>query len=256
MEAGNADEGARRATVTTHQGDHMLGFGKKNKDQTDQAAPAAAPAPAAPAAPAGPVTDLGVAKGRISLEKRQTVSLTKTQTITATISWPNSTDYDVYALVQYRDGHVETVAQFGTKEDRSSSPRTADGAVVHLGDQRRGKRGKTTMADEVVTITLNPEIARIVPVVYSAQSNGTGSFRRYQVGMTIDNGAGDVVEIAARDADSNDTVYTCVPGVITNGDHVQVEKTELYSQPGSERRPVIGADGTVTMDAGAVNAYK
>lgn len=174
-----------------------------------------------------------------------------------TISWPNRTDHDVHALVRYRDGHVQTVSQFGTKDDRVFSPRTADGAVVHLGDQRRGARGATTTtADEVIAITLAPEIDRIVPVVYSAQSNGTGSFRRYQVGMTIDNGAGDVVEIAARDADSNDEVYSCVPGVITNGEQVQVEELELYSAPKSERRPVVNADGSVTMDAGPVNAYE
>jgi len=235
----------------------MFGIGKKNKqDGTDETAAAPASATGASAPAAGPVTDLGVATGRISLEKRQTVSLRKTQKTTVTISWPNSTDYDVYALVRYHDGHVETVSQFGTKTDRAFSPRTADGAVVHLGDQRRGARGATTMANEVVEITLTPEIDRIVPVVYSAQSNGTGSFRRYQVGMTIDNGAGDVVEIAARDADSNDKVYSCVPGVITNGEQVRVEKVELYSAPKSERRPVVDAAGSVTMDAGPVNAYK
>jgi stress response protein SCP2 len=239
-------------------GDDMFGIGKKNKqDDTAESAARQSPAPAEPAAPAAPVADLGLAKGRISLEKRQTVSLTKTQKTTVTISWPNRTDYDVYALVRYRDGHVETVSQFGTKDDRAFSPRTADGAVVHLGDQRRGARGATTTtADEVIEISLTPEIDRIVPVVYSAQSNGTGSFRRYQVGMTIDNGVGDVVEIAARDADSNDKVYSCVPGVITNGEQVQVEKVELYSAPKSERRPVVNPDGSVTMDAGPVNAYK
>ncbi len=231
----------------------MFGFGKKTTTPAQE--PAATTAPQQPAEAPAPASDLGLAKGRINLEKRQVVSLTKTQTITATISWPNATDYDVYALVQYRDGHVETVAQFGTKAERSFSPRTADGAVVHRGDERRGT-GQTTMAQETVAITLNPEIARIVPVVYSAQSNGTGSFRKYQVGMAIDNGAGDVVEIDARDADTNNKVYTCVPGVITNGDQVRIEKLEFYSAPRSEKRPVIADDGSVVMDAGAVNAFK
>lgn len=227
----------------------MFGLGKKHTTTTE---PAAAQ-PVATSAP--PTSDLGLAKGRISLEKRQVVSLTKTPTITVTISWPNATDYDVYALVQYQDGHVETVSQFGTRDQRAFTARTADGAVVHRGDERRGT-GRATLADEVIDITLHPGIARIVPVVYSAQSNGTGSFRRYQVGMAVDNGAGDVVEIAARDADSNDKVYSCVPAVITNGDQVRIEKLEAYSKPRSEKRPVIDADGTVRMDAGQVNAYK
>lgn len=240
-------------TTSEDQGDEMFGFGKKNATTTTETAPAG-PVTEPPVDQA-PSADLGLAKGRISLEKRQVISLTKTAKITVTISWPNSTDYDVYALVQYVDGHVETVSQFGTKTDQRFTASTADGAVVHLGDQRRGT-GTTTLADEVVEITMHPAIARIVPIVYSAQSNGTGSFRRYQVGMTIDNGAGDVVEIAARDADANDNVYTCVPGVITNGDQVRIEKLESYSKPRSEKRPVIDPDGTVRMDAGAVNAYK
>ncbi len=222
----------------------MFGFGKTKPDTAVPATTAA-------------VTDLGTAHGRISLEKRQVISLTKTPKITVTISWPDTTDYDVYALVQYTDGHTETVSQFGTKEDKKFTAITSDGAVKHLGDVKRGGgAGKKGLADEVIEIALNPSIVRIVPVAYSAQSNGTGSFRRYKVSMTIDNGAGDIVEINAKDADNNDRVYSCVPGVITNGDQVRIEKLEAYSKPGSERRPTITKTGEVRMDAGPVNAYK
>ena len=226
----------------------MFGFGKNSSSST---------APEATVAPAASVNDLGIAHGRISLEKRQVISLTKTPKITVTISWPDKTDYDVYALVQYQDGHVETVAQFGTKDNHRYTAVTTDGAVKHLGDVKRGGgAGKKGLADEIIEITLNPNIVRIVPVAYSAQSNGTGSFKKYKVGMSIDNGAGDIVEIDARDASSNDKVYSCVPGVITNGDTVRIEKLEQYSAPASERRPSIDRNGTVLMDAGATNLYK
>lgn len=221
----------------------MFGFGKKSTET--------------PATTSAAVTDLGTAHGRISLEKRQVISLTKTPKITVTISWPDTTDYDVYALVQYKDGHVETVAQFGTKDDRKFTAVTKDGAIKHLGDVvRGGGAGKKGIADEIIEIALNPNIVRVVPVAYSAQSNGTGSFRRYKVTMTIDNGAGDVVIIDAKDADKNDRVYSCVPGVITNGDQVRIEKLEAYSAPGSERRPTLTPAGEVRMDAGATNLYK
>ncbi|MGW8431494.1 hypothetical protein ACWGJ9_10425 [Curtobacterium citreum] len=221
----------------------MFGFGKKSTET--------------PAATSAAVTDLGTAHGRISLEKRQVISLTKTPKITVTISWPDTTDYDVYALVQYKDGHVETVAQFGTKDDRKFTAVTKDGAVKHLGDVvRGGGTGKKGIADEIIEIALNPNIVRVVPVAYSAQSNGTGSFRRYKVTMTIDNGAGDIVVIDAKDADKNDRVYSCVPGVITNGDQVRIEKLEAYSAPGSERRPTLTTTGDVRMDTGATNLYK
>lgn len=222
----------------------MFGIGKKSTTVTA-------------ATPTTTVTDLGTAHGRISLEKRQVISLTKTPKITVAISWPDTTDYDVYALVQYADGHTETVSQFGTKDNQNFTAVTSDGAVKHLGDVKRGGgAGKKGLADETIEIALNANIVRIVPVAYSAQSNGTGSFRRYKVTMTIDNGAGDIVEINAKDADNNDSVYSCVPGIITNGDQVRIEKLEAYSAPRSERRPTITSAGEVRMDAGPTNIYK
>ena len=100
----------------------------------------------------------------------------------------------------------------------------------------------------------------MVPVVYSAQSNGSGSFRQYQVSMAIDkggDGGGDTVTIDASNASDHDAVYCCVPGIIINDpDGVRIQFLELYSEPESEQRPVMGADLIVTMDAGPVNAFK
>jgi tellurite resistance protein TerA len=196
--------------------------------------------------------------GTVSLTKLsrgQGISLTKTPVLTATISWPSVTDYDVYAVVRYRNGAQVTVSQFGTKDAPGLfSPTTPDGAVRHLGDVRRGDGREAT---ETVEIRLAPDIAAVVPVAYSAQSNGTGSFRRYRVSMRIDNGAGQAVQIEAANASRDDAVYTCVPGIVLNDDDgVRVEALELYSARGSERRPVIDDRLSVVMDAGPVNAYK
>jgi len=75
--------------------------------------------------------------------------------------------------------------------------------------------------------------------------------------MAIDNGGGDTVTIDASNASDHEAVYSCVPGIIINDpDGVRIQFLELYSEPESEQRPVLGADLIVTMDAGATNAYK
>lgn len=239
-----------------------------------QAAPPATQAtPAAPPAPAGTI-DLGKRTGTINLTKGQRVSIDKTEQITASIYWPPATDYDVYALVLYTDGHVETVSTFGTRANKQFSLTTADGAVRHAGDVGRsagarparggglfGRKAAPTeqapMATERIDIRPHAGIRAVVPVAYSAQSNGTGSFRRYQVSMVIDNGQGTSVRVDAANADSNDKIYTCVPGIVlVTPDGVTIDYLESYSKPGSENRPIIGPDLRVVMDAGEVNAYK
>lgn len=217
--------------------------------------------------------DLGKKTGAISLKKGQRVSIEKAPPIVARIEWPAATDYDVYALIRYADGHDESVAMFGTKERPQFTQTSSDGAVRHSGDVGRAQAGGgnggglfgrrkqqpagVPMASETIEIRLNPNIVAVVPVVYSAQSNGTGSFRRYQVSMSIDNGQGTSVRVDATNANADDTIYSCVPGIVVNQpDGVIVDSLELYSAPGSEKRPVIGPNLVVQMDAGEHNLYK
>ena len=233
--------------------------------------PVAAPPVAAPAPPSSGPVDLGKRTGAISLTKGQRVSIEKSPVITARIEWPAATDYDVFALVRYADGHDETVATFGTKEQPHATQRSSDGAVTHLGDVGRARTARTggglfgrkkqsppaPMTSETIEIRLNPKVVAVLPVVYSAQSNGTGSFRRYQVSMSIDNGAGTSVRIDASNASDHDNIYTCVPGIVVNSpDGVIVDSLELYSAPTSELRPVLDDHLTVHMDAGGLNLYK
>ncbi|NUU23333.1 MAG: TerD family protein, partial [Streptomycetaceae bacterium] len=147
---------------------------------------------------------------------------------------------------------------------------SADGAVRHLGDV---KRSGAQMAEEVIEIHLNDRIRAVIPWAYSAQSNGAGSFHRYQVSMEVDNGAGEAVHIASVDASRDENVYTCIPGMIVNAEGgVRVHALELYSRRGSENRPqaepagrkgVFGrraescADGIdILMDRGPRNVFK
>jgi tellurite resistance protein TerA len=197
-------------------------------------------------------------KGKVSLEKGQRpVMIEKTPEITATVSWKTGTDYDIYALVYTKNGMQIDVAMFGAK---GTPPLRSfgNGAVEHMGDVRRNSG---TTKTEVIKLRLNNDILAVVPVVYSAQSNGTGSFYRYKVSMSIDNHNGTSVTISAKNANNNDRIYTCVPGILHNTpDGVMISPLELYSSPNSENRPKLKMGSSnmveVIMDKGPKNDYK
>lgn len=196
------------------------------------------------------------------------ISLTKGSGIVLNCSWDSNTDYDLYALILYTDGSMDTVATFGArgvpKKEKSN-----DGAVIHGGDVGRGINGQ---AQETINVTLNDNIRAVVPVCYSAQSNGVGSFRQYMVSMMVSDGAGQTVRVDADNASSHGNVYTCVPGWIENTPSgALVHYLESYSRPGSENRPIVsfgkekkGLFGKSTatdkvqivMDAGPRNNHK
>ncbi|WP_419954399.1 TerD family protein [Neobacillus niacini] len=197
-------------------------------------------------------------KGKVSLEKGQRpVMIEKTPEITATVSWKTGTDYDIYALVYTKNGKQIDVAMFGAK---GTPPLRSfgNGAVEHMGDVRRNSGPTKT---EVIKLRLNNDILAVVPVVYSAQSNGTGSFYRYKVSMSIDNNNGTSVTISAKNANNNDRIYTCVPGILHNTpEGVMISPLELYSSPNSENRPKLRMGSSnmveVVMDKGPKNDYK
>jgi tellurite resistance protein TerA len=208
--------------------------------------------------PKAPTIDLQKVSGKIQLSKSsKPVIIQKTSEISASISWKTGTDYDVYALVYTQDGKQIDVATFGA--EKTPALKNFDhGAVEHMGDV--GRNGNSTKT-EIIKIRLNDKILAIVPVAYSAQSNGTGSFHHYKVSMLIDNNAGTAVTVTADNANKNDGVYTCVPGMILNTSNgIIIKPLELYSKPGSENRPKLIKEGhgdiKVIMDAGPVNNYK
>ncbi|MFI5857259.1 TerD family protein [Streptomyces parvulus] len=189
--------------------------------------------------------------------------MTKSSSIRVRCWWDSRTDYDLYALVVYTDGRVETVATFPA-EGVPAQLATADGAVKHLGDVGRQT---VRVAEEIIEIALDDSIRAVIPVAYSAQSNGTGSFFEYRVSMELDNGLGDRVVITAENANNNSRIYTCVPGMLENSPGgVNVHALEHYSKPGSENRPLVSLARqglmkktevvAIDMDAGPRNAYK
>lgn len=115
-------------------------------------------------------------KGKINLDKGQKpVIIDKTPEITATVSWKTGTDYDIYALVYTKDGKQIDVAMFGA-EGTPPLKSFGNGIVEHMGDVGRSSQ---STKKEVIQLRLKDDILAVVPVVYSAQSNGTGSFYRF-----------------------------------------------------------------------------
>lgn len=73
---------------------------------------------------------------------------------------------------------------------RYLSPRAGGGRLDHLRDVGRGIGGN---AVEVLEMRLANGIVAVVPVAYSAQSNGAGSFFEHRVTIAVDNGEGAAV---------------------------------------------------------------
>lgn len=235
-------------------------FKTKNKTTAPQLpTPAPAPQIAQPASSGGLLAKK-VTKGGTALLARKSGGGDE---ITLITTWGQK-DYDLYALVEYVDGHVEVVSCFGTvKRPRDYSLQSSDGAVVHYSGDKTAYGADTPQ--EVIHIKLNPRIKCVVPVVYSAKNSGTGSFHRYKVSTYVvrgkhtnvpRDGSAEMVQVEAVDANRDDNVYTFVPAIITSGpEGASIEAVELYSRRSSELRPTV-SQGKVRMDAGEENSSK
>lgn len=205
--------------------------------------------------------DLGKKSGALSLAKDTAVTIDASDVITASVSFSAKTDYDVYAVVLMKDGTQRYCATFGDESDRTPHPQVP--GVRHLGDVRRGGGSggglfskKPATNTETLEVQLTADVVEVAIAAYSAQSNGSGSFRKYSVSLLVDNGQGTTVTVAADEANSDNAVYTCVPAIIRNTpDGAQIERVEMYSSRGSERRPAYKG-GRLVMDAGPKNLYK
>ncbi|MEV3960305.1 TerD family protein [Nocardia sp. NPDC050193] len=225
----------------------------------DFSAPAPGPAAYPPPAPAA-APGVNFAKGAVTLTKgAPPVLLEKAPLVRLRVAWASGADYEAYALVVLADGNIVHVATFPAA-GVAANPRYGD-LVRHLGDRGRGdiQRGGGH-TEEIIEVRLAPEIVAVIPVAYSAINNGTGSFRKYRVTLSIENGT-DSVSIPADQAKKSSWIFTCVPGIVYNRpEGVLIERLELYSRRFSEHRPaaVLQPDGRVEirMDKGPVNQFK
>lgn len=188
-------------------------------------------------------------RGAVILTKGQKISLAKnSSSIIVENGWTaEGKDYDLKALVRYRDGRLIYVGA-ANRDERISTP---EGAVRHGGD--------VTDPGELehIFIKWHPDIASVAVSSYSAIENGQGSFYRYGVYVRIKNG-NQTIEIPATDISANDLSYTLCFGEILFGEEknsLEVVALEMYSAPNSENR--IGyRNGMVVMDIGPSGAKK
>jgi len=180
---------------------------------------------------------------RINLDKGRSISLDKNGgNVEVSNGWTApGKDYDLKALVRYRDGRTVYVGAANKDEILC----TREGAVLHGGDVKRpGDR-------EIVTIKWHPDIASVAVSSYSALENGAGSFQQYGVFVEVKNGP-QVIGIAAANTSANGNSYTLCFGEIVFGDEpgqLTVTNLEMYSKPGSENR-IAYKGSKVVMDAG------
>ena len=223
-------------------------FGIEVKDTQSAPPPPEPPKTEPPPEPKKKVMEQKAEK--ISLKKGEKISLTKKSDDTPIIienGWTaEGKDYDLKALVRYRDGKLIYVG--AANEDEVLS--TPEGAVQHGGDI------KAPGEMEKILIKWHPNIASVAVSSYSALENGLGSFKKYGVFVRITNGK-QVIEIPAASTSNNYFSYTLCFGEILFGKDktMEVSALELYSSFSSERR--IGYDGDkVKMDIGPVGKPK
>ena len=196
------------------------------------------------------ITEMPQTPQKISLKKGDKVSLTKNNGVPIIIEngWTAvGKDYDLKALVRYRNGNILYIGA----ANRDELLQTPDGAVKHGGDV-------TNPGDlEHIDIKWHPDIASVAVSSYSARENGVGSFHRYGVYVRIKNGS-QIIEIPAKDTSADDRSYTLCFGEILYGNaenSFDVVALEMYSAPNSERR--IGYKGdSVAMDIGPIGQMK
>lgn len=183
--------------------------------------------------------------------------------IRATAKWSSKTDYDLYAIILNKDGSTEHVATFGAR-GVSASAHSHDYSVIHMGDAGRGQGD----SGEEMHLTMHEDIDAVLFVVYSAQSNGAGSFRRYGVEFRLDLGD-ETIFIPSDEANADDGIYTMAPALIENTEEGPriAALSNIYSR-GGENRPELKrtkptlwgrADGgklDVSFDTGPRNDWK
>lgn len=162
-----------------------------------------------------------------------TVNLDKTATMTASLSWPAATDYDEYAAILLANGKTVYVATFGA---RGVEPLLSGWGITHSGDVARIP-GAPMAVETLAFDSIHPDVLAIVPVAYSAQGNGMGSFKRYGVSMRVENMAGQAVAMEAEDASSDERVYSYTPAILHNQPGLlAIEPLEAYSPQNNENR--------------------
>jgi tellurite resistance protein TerA len=184
-----------------------------------------------------PVKEERVIPLNISLTKKETVSIKKSEKVIATLEWDSKKDLDLYCFYVTKDGK-EGKVYYRDKGSSNTAPFiTLDGDALIAGK-------------ETIIIHDPSKLNYVLFAAYSAVSNGIGSFKSMKARAIVDNQMGQVVTSPLYE--KNMFAYWVAIAKIdfTHPSEMNVEHVETYSKSGTERSPLLYSDGTFKMNVG------
>lgn len=173
----------------------------------------------------------------VTLEKKGSVSIKKTERVVATLEWESKKDLDLYCFYVLKDG-TEGKVYYRNKGNANTAPFiTLDGDSIGAGK-------------ETIIIHKPSEIKYVLFSAYSAISNGFGSFKSMKARAVVDNQMGQTVTSPLYQK-NNFAYWVAIAHIdFTNPSEMKVNHVETYSKSGTERSPLLYADGSFKMNVG------
>ncbi len=197
-----------------------------------------------PALSEQPSTTIPITLDKLTLTKKEIVSIAKPSKVTAKLRWDNDKkDLDLYCLYVTKNGTNDKV-YYRKLGDAATPP-----YITLDGDSRRA-------GTETITIHSTADLKYVLFCAYSALSNGFGSFKAMKARAEVDNHAGQT--IVAPLLEKNKFSYWVAIAHIdfTDSQQMKISHVESYSKSFTERSPKLNDDGTFQMDAGPIEFKK
>lgn len=195
----------------------------------------------APAEPIAPATKpINIQKMNVSLDKKQSISIAKSEKIVATLEWANPRkDLDLYAFYVLQDGTTGKVYYRHMGEANKAPYMTLDG------DSR-------TAGQETIVIHQPSKVKYVLIAAYSAVSNGIGSFKKMKAQAVVDNQLGQRITSGLFQK-NNFAYWVAIAKIDLREEHnIQISHVESYSKSGTERSPMLYTDGHFEMNKGPI----
>lgn len=183
---------------------------------------------------------INIQKMNVSLDKKQSISIAKSEKIVATLEWENpKKDLDLYGFYVLQDGTTGKVYYREMGAANKAPYITLDG------DSR-------TAGQETIVLHDPTKVKYVLIAAYSAVSNGFGSFKKMKAQAVVDNQLGQ--RITSGLFQKNNFAYWVAIAKIDLSDaqNISISHVESYSKSGSERSPELYADGHFEMNKGPI----
>lgn len=209
-------------------------------EEIEEAAPTHIPAVAEKAPPSkAPSAVSSIRLDKITLAKKEKVSIAKATRITAALEWQGDGDLDLYCFYVDANGREDKVYY------RNLGRTDVFPYIALDGDSQ-------TPGRETIIIARPDALRYALFAAYSAVENGTGSFESYQPQaiITDDRNQTVVVPILERNEFSYWVAITLIDFTQPAGNIIN--HVETYGDEGEESSPLLNANGTFEMDVGPV----